>query len=159
MDDYVAKPVRAKDLFAVLEKLYPGRARRGQPAPAAPAASAAAGPDTAPDEADILSRVDGDRALLKELSALFFAEYPKLLTQLREAATSRSGDPLRKTAHALKGMLSSLGARDAAAATAALEGIATDGDASDVGEAYATLEKEIDRFARALTSLLEAPAK
>jgi HPt (histidine-containing phosphotransfer) domain-containing protein len=103
--------------------------------------------------------VDGDKALLKELRTLFLVESPKLMTQLREAMSSRSAEPIRKAAHALKGMLANIGARDAASAASSLERIGHDGDLSGVGEAYAALEKEIERFSRALAALLEERAE
>jgi HPt (histidine-containing phosphotransfer) domain-containing protein len=160
MDDYVAKPVRGKELHAVLDKLLQGAPRpAGSSAPQPAAAPPQPAEEAAPDGADILSRVNGDKALLKELRTLFLAEYPKLLTQLREAMNSRSAEPFWKAAHALKGMLANLGARDAASAASSLERIGHDGDLSGAGEAYAALEKEIDRFSRALTGLVEERAE
>ena len=106
MDDYVAKPVRGKELHAVLDKLLHGAPRpAGSPAPQPAAAPPEPAEEAAPDDADILSRVNGDKALLKELRTLFLAENPKLMTQLREAINSRSAEPVRKAAHTLKGML------------------------------------------------------
>jgi HPt (histidine-containing phosphotransfer) domain-containing protein len=160
LDDYVAKPIRAKELFAVLEKFLPRAPRAaGPPAPQRAAAPTAPAQESPPDDADILSRVNGDKALLKELRALFLAENPKLMSQAREAMTSRSAEPLWKAAHALKGMLANLGARDAASAASNLERIGREGDLSGAGEAYAALEKEIERFSRAIAVLLEDRAE
>ena len=158
MDDYVSKPIHAKELFAVIERLT-----ANAPAPA-PAPARAQPPPEEPqngalDKAEVLSRVDGDIELLRELSGIFVAEYPKLLTQLREAMSAGNGDALGKASHTVKGMLANLGAKSAAEAALRLEEMRDGNDLSGADEAYAVLEKEIERFSRALAALLEEAAQ
>jgi PAS domain S-box-containing protein len=158
MDDYVSKPIHAKDLFAVIDRLTanaPTPAQvpeRAEPPPEEPQNGAL-------DKAEVLSRVDGDIGLLRELSVIFVAEYPKLLTQVREAMTGGNGDALGKSAHTVKGMLANLGAKSAAEAALRLEKMGAGNNLSGADEAYAALEKEIERFSRALAALLEEAAK
>ena len=156
MDDYVAKPIHAKDLFAVIDRLTanapPFPERPEEPSPEEPQNGAI-------DKADVLSRVDGDVELLRELGEIFVAECPKLLTQVREAATAGDGDALGKAAHTIKGMLANLGAKSAADAALRLEGMRGENDLSGADEAYAALEREIERFSHALTALLEEAVK
>ena len=106
-----------------------------------------------------LARVDGDIELLGELNGIFVTEYPKLLTQVREAMTEGNGDALGKASHTVKGMLANLGAKSAAEAALRLEKMGTGNDLSGADEAYAALEKEIERFSRALAALLEEAAQ
>jgi CheY-like chemotaxis protein len=158
MDDYVSKPIHAKDLFAVIDRLT-----ANAPTPA-PVPERAEPPTEEPqngalDKAEVLSRVDGDIELLRELSGIFIAEYPKLLTQVREAMTGGNGDVLGKAAHTVKGMLANLGAKSAAEAALRLEKMGAGNDLSGADEAYATLEKEIERFSHALATLLEEAAQ
>jgi PAS domain S-box-containing protein len=156
MDDYVAKPIHANDLFAVIERLTanaPPYSKRPEPSPEELQNGAL-------DRTEVLSRVDGDVELLRELNDLFVAEYPKLLTQAREAMTAGDGDALGKAAHAIKGMLANLGAKSAAGAALHLEKMRAGNDLSPgADEAYAALESEIERFSGALSALLEAARK
>ena len=108
MDDYVSKPIHAKDLFAVLDRLTTNAP------PPAPAPDRAEPPAEEPqngaiDKNEVLGRVDGDIELLRELHGIFVAEYPKLLTKVREAMSERNGEALGKAAHTIKGMLANLG--------------------------------------------------
>jgi len=155
MDDYVSKPIHAKDLFAVIDRLT---ANASTPAP--PPERAAPPPEEpqngALDKDEVLARVDGDMELLRELHGIFVAEYPKLLSRVREAMTERNGDALGKAAHTIKGMLANLGAKSAAEAALRLEKMRAGDDLSRADEAYAVLEKEIERFSRALAAMLEA---
>jgi len=158
MDGYVSKPIRAEQLFGVIEKLLPistaghgaSTGKRGAPA--------GGGGEDVLNENEVLSRVDGDTQLLKEVSALFFDEYPKLLTEIREAISSRDAKTLKKGAHTLKGMLANLGATPAPRAAFRLEEIGQTGELSNAEQAYASLENEVERFARALTTLVEQSA-
>ena len=76
MDGYVAKPIQPSELFETIESLVGGESGRSQVAP-----TPAPGNDVI-DEAALLSRVQGDAQLLKELITLFRGEYPRLLMRL-----------------------------------------------------------------------------
>jgi PAS domain S-box-containing protein len=157
MDDYVSKPIHAKDLFAVIDRLT---ANASTPAP--PPERAAPPPEEpqngALDKDEVLARVDGDMELLRELHGIFVAEYPKLLSRVREAMTERNGEALGKAAHTIKGMLSNLGAKSAAEAALRLEKMPAGEGLSGADEAYTVLEREIERFSRALAALLKETA-
>ncbi|MGD1001090.1 MAG: response regulator [Candidatus Brocadiia bacterium] len=155
MDDYVSKPIHAKDLFAVIDRLT-ANDRTPAPAPVRAEPPPERPQNGALDKDEILSRVDGDIALLRELHGIFDSECPKLLTRVREAMTERNGDALGKAAHTIKGMLANLGAKSAAEAALRLEKMRAGDDLSRADEAYAVLEKEIERFSRALAAMLEA---
>ena len=155
MDDYVSKPIHAKDLFAVIDRLTanaPVPPPRAEPPPEERQTAAL-------DKAEVLSRVDGDIELLQELNGIFVVEYPKLLTQIRAAMTAGSGEDLGRAAHTVKGMLANLAAKSAAEAALRLENMRAADDLSGAEEAYALLEKEIERFARALAAMLEEAAQ
>ena len=150
-----SKPIHAKDLFAVIDRLTanaPAPPERAEPSPEEPQ-------NAALDKAEVLSRVDDDIELLQELSGIFVAEYPKLLAQIRKAMTEGNGEALGRASHTVKGMLANLGAKSAAEAALRLENMRAENDLSGADEAYAVLEKEIERFSRALAALLEEAAK
>jgi HPt (histidine-containing phosphotransfer) domain-containing protein len=158
MDDYVSKPIHAKDLFAVIDRLT-ADAPAGAPAPERAEPPPEEPQSGAIDKDEVLARVDGDIELLRELNGIFVAENPKLLTQLRQAMTEGNSDALGKASHTVKGMLANLGAKSAAEAALRLEKMGTGNNLSGADEAYAALEKEIEGFSRALTALLEEAAQ
>jgi HPt (histidine-containing phosphotransfer) domain-containing protein len=73
--------------------------------------------------------------------------------------TAGSGEDLGRAAHTVKGMLANLGAKSAAEAALRLENMRAADDLSGAEEAYALLEKEIERFSRALAAMLEEAAQ
>ena len=148
MDDYIAKPVRSKELFATLRRLLAGKsdevaqtaepAREGDrllavaPAEAAREETSAAEPQaTSPvagngetqavDWNKALRSVGGDKQLLREVIAAFFSESPKLLDQIRHGLDSNDLSGVQRAAHTLKGALRTLGCGDAAEAAWQLE--------------------------------------
>ena len=68
-----------------------------------------------------LSRVGGDAELLKEIALLFLDDYPKSLSDLRQAVASGDARRMERTAHGLKGSVSNFGARPAVDAALRLE--------------------------------------
>jgi len=68
---------------------------------------------------------------------LFLSEYPKILTELRDAVSRGDAKAVERTAHGLKGSVSTFGASPAAEAALKLE---TMGRARDLSEVRATLE-------------------
>src|SRR5207244_4187564 len=104
------------------------------------------------NEADLLDRVAGDRELLQELVALFRADCPRMLGDVRAALASQDAAQLQRAAHALKGAVGNFGASAAWDTALHLEelgrgGRCPPGDSED----YKALEIQIDRLTRALT--------
>ena len=73
------------------------------------------------DLQELLSRVEGDRELMRELLSIFKEEFPQHHQALRKAVESMDSSRIASEAHALKGMLANLGAHSAAEAAAQLE--------------------------------------
>ena len=67
--------------------------------------------------------------------------------------------PSARPPRTLKGMLANLGAKSAAEAALRLENMRAGNDLSGANEAYTVLEREIERFSRALAALLEEAAQ
>ena len=70
-------------------------------------------PSTGPavDRQLALSRVGGDETLLKEIAALFLADYPNALRDLQQAIASMNAPGVERAAHGLKGSVSTFGAQ------------------------------------------------
>jgi two-component system, sensor histidine kinase and response regulator len=77
--------------------------------------------DSVFDRAVALSRVGGDAELLKEIAILFLDDYPKSLSELRQAIEAGDAKRIERSAHGLKGSVSNFGARPAVEAAMRLE--------------------------------------
>jgi CheY-like chemotaxis protein len=145
MDAYVAKPIRPEELFEVVEGLTHGGDGRG--------AGALSTTDVF-DRTEALAYAGGDAALLKEIAELFLADAPASMARLRQTMESRDAQALAEAAHALKGATKLLGASAAFHTGARLEEIGRSGDLAGAPEAWAAMEREMERFTRALSDLL-----
>ena len=102
---------------------------------------------------EALERTGGSVDLLKELVELFFAEYPKLMDQIRQAIADSDKIKLRRAAHTMKGSVAVFGASAARQAAWRLETIGRDGNIDQVGDAWACMEAEIERLKPVLVEL------
>jgi two-component system sensor histidine kinase/response regulator len=147
MDDYLAKPVRSRDLAATLTRWI--AARESVP-PDAPADEAA----TAIDVRTLASlrelQRDEGPDIVRELAALFVADAREHIAALRDAAAQRDAPTIAREAHALKGSAAILGAQQIVAICEALEGTARAHELAGVGGALDQLDAA---FARARAAL------
>ncbi len=155
MDGYVAKPVRAQQLFETIETVWndsvgsrPSDTRRQ-----------AENSEEPVDWAAALEVVGGDRQLLQELIRLFLDECPRLMLQLRESLVRRDIRAFQRAAHTLKGAMNSLGIKPAARQAGQLELLGPDGDLRKAPELLASLEHEMTRFMPVLTATLSGAGK
>jgi signal transduction histidine kinase/CheY-like chemotaxis protein len=142
MDGYIAKPIHADELYAVVEQTAAG-------------AGASAGREeeaVAPtfDVTAALERVGGDVDTLRELTAIFAEEAPGLRAAIRQAIETDDGPALRQAAHKLKGSLSVFGAVEAVALAQRLEQLGEAGALPPAGASWEALERELDRLEAAL---------
>jgi CheY-like chemotaxis protein len=145
MDGYLAKPIRARELLAVIEQVLSGGAHASATAAAAGAAVV--------DWAAALDRLQGDRKLLEEIVDVFREECPRLLTQARQAIAENDAGQLRLAAHTLKGALVNFAATAAVDAARRLELIGKQGNLADAPQALADLERQLERLQPALDDL------
>jgi len=147
MDAYVSKPVRAEELFGVMEAVV-GKARAME--------SDAGGSDASSVDVDaVLRQVGGNRAALAELLDLFRKDSACLLDAVRAALATRDGSALERTAHQLRGALLMMAAPGAADAAMRLEEIGREQDFRSAPEAWTRLTDEIDRLGPRLAALGE----
>ena len=141
MDAYLAKPLQAAELVAVLERLAP---------------------DTVIDRARLLERVGGDTRALAEVARIFLADAPRRLREIKHAIDTGDARALRAAAHTLKGAVSNFGAGGAVEAAFELQKL---GDTAELDEAPAALERleaelrAVRRELRRLVSARKQPAK
>jgi two-component system, sensor histidine kinase and response regulator len=153
MDGYVTKPLRIEDLLTVMKSVITakpmseGGAKRKM--------------QTREEYNDIFDRkqalvcVDGDRELLREVVAIFWIEYPQLLTEIDAAIIRGDAVVLERTAHRLKGSVSNFGARIAGDLAQKLETMGKTGDLADAGKACAELHDKLECLREALDEFVE----
>jgi CheY-like chemotaxis protein/HPt (histidine-containing phosphotransfer) domain-containing protein len=121
MDDYLAKPVRAAELFEAIDRVV------SAPSSASCAESARGdGEWSGPGERDaaaglldpsaLLAACDGDAELLRTMCTHFKRFVPERLAEVTGALADRNSLRLRESAHKLGGMVSSFSATAAEAA-------------------------------------------
>ena len=133
MDDFLSKPVKLRDLDAMLRRHAHGPGLAGDAPPAA-----GAGSITAPHEpaletepvfarAEVLDSLGGDQALLRDLLQTFGATAGADLVALRRALAAGNGAEARRYAHSIKGSALAVGALRVGQRAARLEQSVQDG--------------------------------
>jgi PAS domain S-box-containing protein len=152
MDDYLAKPLKAQELFAALERVLRVRAvtDRSEVGPAEEEGSI--------DEAEVLARVGGNRTLLGKMARLFLDIYPRWLTELHAAVIEANASKVGDLAHTLKGSVSHFGARAAVNAALALQNLGRSSNLAGADVAYTALAEALEQLRPALLQLVEPPA-
>jgi HPt (histidine-containing phosphotransfer) domain-containing protein/CheY-like chemotaxis protein len=135
MDGYVAKPIKADDLFAIIDRLLRDKLA----------------PDASPSEPPVdvptaLHSADGDKALLADVVEVFYQDYPGHVRALREAVSDNNAPQLERTAHSLKGALGTVGATIAYTLASELETMGRAVHLEGAGTALHKLEDELARI-------------
>lgn len=99
-------------------------------------------PDLSVDLPELLTRVDTDRELLRELLRILKEEFPCLLQSLQEAVVRGDMKGVEVTAHTIKGMLANVSFARAAASAACLERMGQQCVTQGLPEELARLEQE-----------------
>jgi len=151
MDGYIAKPLRPDELFAILEGIATHGRRREVPQFSETNVSL----EETFDRQELLALLDGDVALLTELTELFWENSPDLITQMRSALADGDPHTLTYAAHTLKGSVGNFAAKRALALIAEVEQMGMNQDTSQAIVALAALESELLSLRTALSSLRE----
>lgn len=103
---------------------------------------------------ELLSRIEDDQDLLRDLISVFKDEFPRRRRALREAVAALDTTRAAAEAHAMKGMLSSLAAREAAKVAGLMESQARNGNSAGLRDSFSTFEKISDELLQHLDSCL-----
>ena len=98
------------------------------------------------DFGELLSRVENDRELMRDLLSIFKEEFPRHQRALREAVESLDAKQVASEAHTLKGMLSNLAAREAAVAASRLEQLGRDGKSAEFRESLVRFDNIVEEL-------------
>src|SRR5262249_1069118 len=146
MDGYTSKPIRIKELEQALAKIVPTIVRSTPESKNVLA-------EQAIDRKALLEGIDGDRRLLKQIVRLFLADYPRRLTEIKEAIHDGDADALARSAHALKGSLGNFAATNAFAVAQRLETMGRNRELEAAGVECRALESELALVSRELRRL------
>ena len=148
MDGYIAKPIRAKDLYKTIEttaaKVSRSRQRK----------KSILDENKALDRDKILEQTGGSAETLREIVELFAIESDKLMKRIREAITSGDASELQRVAHTLKGSVRIFGAERPAAAAQQLETMGREKNLLYAEQAWQELVKEIELLKPLLNDLI-----
>jgi HPt (histidine-containing phosphotransfer) domain-containing protein len=108
------------------------------------------------DSEALWRRVDHDRALLRELVAVFAEEAPQLLGRIEEGISAGSAGDVKKASHKLKGSLLQFSARTAVAAAQELEGSAQSGPVAEAAPLLKRLRHEINLLQEGLNAMVRS---
>ena len=137
MDGYVSKPIRTHELErAISQALSPQKTGKAT-------ALLLQEANTLIDRKALLAGVDGDPQLLRELTRLFLADYPRNLAQINDALRLGDVEALAKGAHKLKGAVGNFAAKKVAQAAELLERLGKEGDLRAARDAFVTLESDL----------------
>jgi signal transduction histidine kinase/HPt (histidine-containing phosphotransfer) domain-containing protein len=114
MDDYLAKPIRPKDVRAIIERWgVPPASSLPRAASAftaaVPAVSGAVAEDPPVEMDRLRDLTDGSADNMRELVELFFKQTAQQLAQLETAARENKADDVRRVAHSCAGASATLG--------------------------------------------------
>ena len=131
MDDYLSKPLDAKQFLALVERL------------GTCGTSEVAGDETSHAVTGaLLARVAGDRQLAADICRLFAQEAPAYLARIRAALDAGDCDALRQAAHAYKGAVSNFDVRAVVEAAHELEEMGALRDVSGAERSWQSIQRE-----------------
>jgi CheY-like chemotaxis protein len=146
-DEYLSKPVNATELFTLIETLT------GIAAATKPAQRDISPPEPAFDMGSVLTRVEGDRNLVKELAQILRTEIPGALAEIRRCVATGNSAGLERAAHGFRGACGNFGAGGAVRAAHVLELMGRRSSFEDVDARVADLVRETDSLQLALVGV------
>jgi two-component system, sensor histidine kinase and response regulator len=153
MDEYVAKPVRERQLLTALHSVL------GDDVPPPPPEEPA--PETPTADTDVidwnaaLKTCVGDHALLRDLVLAFLEEQPRRIDEIRRAIDTGDWELLHRAAHTIKGSMRYLWASAVFDRAFGLEQLAARQSLEGVEEIFALLKQELAKLLPHLINYVE----
>ena len=139
MDEYLAKPIRARSLYAMIDRLTGHHTTVNNDKPETKAAVSAIDWEAA------FETVGGDQGLLKELLRVFVGDQAKMVQELKSAIESGNAKEVRLSAHSFRGSLRHLGVSEASRVAGRIEDKASiDPSLDGVAELFKQFKSNID---------------
>ncbi len=155
MDSYMSKPIRAEDLFLIIEDLaHRSQDKKKESSPSSKHVEAFA--EDILDLSKAMSTVAGDRVLFEEIANLFLEDAADKIVKLREGVVRGDASVVAQTAHTLKGSVGYFGAKRAFDAVYRLELMGKNGTWTEAETAQLELEREFKALETAIKRALSA---
>lgn len=159
MDDYVSKPIDADHLIARLE----WQNEQETTAQAAHSVSTASSLDHASQTAvfdleGALKRVRGKEPLLRELLSMLLQDLPQALAEIDAAVSNDDADQLERTAHRLRGAVSTICAEAVTEAARQIELLARSKALAEASPAIDNLHRHVADLVTTMHTYLGEPA-
>jgi CheY-like chemotaxis protein/HPt (histidine-containing phosphotransfer) domain-containing protein len=138
MDGYVAKPIRAEDLYQAIHSLFnetKGKTGRDPKSPSSIPLNLS----------KALEIVDGDKDLLKSIARDCLEQFPARLKEIDEDMIGNDAEQVQRKVHSLKSNIGILGAEQAYSIANRLEGLARESQLKEAKETFMKLQEEISR--------------
>jgi two-component system, sensor histidine kinase and response regulator len=142
MNEYVSKPINARELFEVIEAITE-KSRDKTHHVLNEADKTGPATEDIFDMSRAMKIVDGNKTLFKEISDMFFKDLPDNLAKINGCIAGGDAYNLERTAHSLKGSVGNLGAKRSYEAAYRLEKMGNEKKLDDAREAFDELEKEL----------------
>jgi signal transduction histidine kinase/DNA-binding response OmpR family regulator/HAMP domain-containing protein len=146
MDAYVAKPIRAQELLATVDRIA-----SGEPKPKAVADGERR--DDVIDWLAAIEHLEGDVELLREIAGMFVEQCPSLVSRVKEAVALKDAVEIERAAHTVKGSVGNFAAKAAFEAALRLERIGREGALDEADAACEALEEELERLKPVLVAI------
>lgn len=151
MDDYISKPIRARQLFERIAAAV----EAGSSMKEAPQANLAGDASAGLDWNKALETVNGDQDLLRDVISAFLEETPAQLSTIAQAIEQGDCTRLGRAAHTVRGALRFLGTELAVSHAQALEEQGHNLVPEVARQSLASLSGEIERFRPALVAFAQ----
>jgi len=157
MNDFISKPIDPDAMFATMRRFYSGGAAAPSPPASARAAAGGAPIIEGIDTEGGLKRVLGNSRLYLDLLLRYRDGQGGAASKIRAALAEGDRASAERMAHTLKGVSGNIGADEAQAAAAELEGAISQGrSASEVEEILSRLEPLVGALVEGIDSALKA---
>ncbi len=163
MDEYIAKPIRARQLFQTMANVT---GLSNKPLPAVDLPSGEPGGSRLPSQAAglwdpdaALESVKGDSDLLRIVIETYLEESPQLVKRMRDSLGRSDAAELNLAAHSLKGSLRFLGAEEGFQLAYRLELMGRDKAFPEAPDVLQSLETFLNRLTPSLRGYLEQAGK
>ncbi len=133
MDDYISKPIKAKEFWQTIRKVISGEINDSW-----------SNGDISIDITKAMETVEGDKELFQELIEDFLALFPKQLSEIGEVIQEGDPEQLEKRAHSFKGAVANFGAEAAYELAFELENLGRKSRLDNAPEVFNKLQKEMN---------------
>jgi signal transduction histidine kinase/DNA-binding response OmpR family regulator len=148
MDDYVAKPLQSRELYAAIERVRGGDENHWEREGRSTTDS-----DPVIDHELLMESSCGDPALAADLIRMYLDQSPIRIAELQSALDSNDRGAMERAAHQLRGSLGTIGASHVVEVATRLEELSRSAALEALADALAELEREMTRVLPELLSI------